>query len=185
MNKEFDEIYKKFAGKIYWYIFRLCKNETEAEDILQKTFLRAIEKSDTFDGRCGVFTWLCRIAHNIWLDECKKAENKNVSWDRIRSFVENADSKRGKVRDVVSGSGRESADLVQGFADKEVAMQLHRCVHRLSEPYKEVFLLRTFGELSFREIGELFDRTENWARVTYYRGKERLKRMYQEIDKQK
>ena len=55
-------------------------------------------------------------------------------------------------------------------------LEILKKLHSFQEPFREVMYLRLFGDLSFREIGEVLGRTENWARVTYYRGKEKLKK---------
>lgn len=157
VKKEFELVYKKYAKQIYGYILKLCKNPTEAEDILQITFLKAIEKSDSFDGNCEISTWLCRIAHNAWLDERKRRDNRNDSIDSIQS-----------VEPV-------QEDFTDGILDKQFARQILGVQNQLQEPYKEVFLLRVYGENSFREIGNVFGKSENWARVTYYRAKEQIR----------
>ncbi len=159
VRKEFEKVYKKYAKRIYFYILKLCKNPTEAEDILQITFLKAIEKSDTFDGSYEISTWLCRIAHNAWLDERKRRDNRNHSLDEISEDV------AGKV---------QQPDFTDQIHDIQIAKQLSSIHQQLKEPYKEVFSLRVYGEFSFREIGKAFGKSENWARVTYYRAKEKM-----------
>ena len=83
MQKELSEIYDRYAQNLYTYIYSLCKNQDMAEDIVKSTFLRAIEKADSFEGRSSVFTWLCSIAKNLWLDEIKRSEYKNISVETI------------------------------------------------------------------------------------------------------
>ncbi len=154
-RQEFEVMYQKYARQIYRYILKLCKNPVEAEDILQITFLKAIEKSDSFDEKCKLTTWLCRIAHNAWLDERKKRDNRNTSLYEAGPMV--------------------SDDFTERILDEAIAADLHKLLDQLREPYREVLLLRIYGELSYREIGDAFGKSENWARVTYYRGKEQMK----------
>lgn len=152
--KELDEIYEKYAGKIYLYILKLCGNESIAEEIMQNTFLKAIENADSFEGRCEVTTWLCRIAKNEYLNFIKRRDNNNLPLEDER----------------VDADG----DIMIHLENKEAAVSVHKALHALAEPYREVFTLRVMGELSFRQIGELFDKNENWARVTFFRGKAKL-----------
>ncbi|MBP3797892.1 MAG: RNA polymerase sigma factor [Ruminococcus sp.] len=152
--KELDEIYEKYAGKIYLYILKLCGNESIAEEIMQNTFLKAIENADSFEGRCEVTTWLCRIAKNEYLNFIKRRDNNNLTLEDER----------------VDADG----DIMIHLENKEAAVSVHKALHALAEPYREVFTLRVMGELSFRQIGEIFDKNENWARVTFFRGKAKL-----------
>ncbi|MGN1206489.1 MAG: RNA polymerase sigma factor [Eubacterium sp.] len=155
-EKAFDEIYRKYAKMIYAFVLQLCKDPVTADDIVQSTFLKAIEHADEFQGKCEVSTWLCRIARNLWLDMCKRAEQKNVPLEQIKE----------------QHSGEE---ILGKIVQKEETIWMRRQIHKLPDPYKEVVMLRTLGGLSFREIGEIFEKSENWGRVTYYRAKERLR----------
>ena len=163
MQAEFDEIYRLYAADVYRYLLRLSQNETLAEDLLQDTMLKAFTSIDRFRGNCAVKTWLCTIARNLWCDHCKKAENRNLP-------LESA----GEVPDAVS--------FEQQLADQSRALQIHTLLHRMKDPYKEVFSLRVFAELSFREIGRVFGKTENWARTTFYRAKQMLIGMLEQED---
>lgn len=162
-KKQFEEVYKKYGNKIYGYIMKLCRDSYLAEDILQITFLKAIEQSDVFDGRCEISTWLCRIAHNAWLDELKRKDNQNDSFDL-------------KKNDVM-----QEQDFEEEIADKDLAYLLSGIHESLHEPYREVFFLRIYREKSFAEIGKAFGMSENWARVTYYRAKEQIKDIWNEV----
>ena len=155
MNKEFREIYQKYSADLYAYILRLCRNEQLAKDILQDTMLKAMMSAESFNGGCSVKTWLYTIAKNLFYDHIKKAENKNSSLEAIPE-----------------PTAQESIE--ECFADKEMAVHIHHLLHKLEEPYREVFTLRVFAELSCSEIGEVFGRSGNWAGVTYYRAKKKL-----------
>lgn len=137
---------------VYRYVLTLCQNETEAQDITQETFLKAMKSSECFAGDSSLYTWLCAIAKNTWLDGCRKRKQE-VSDDQL---------------EVQAGA---SIPVEETVAERDEAMRLHRLLHQLKEPYKEVFSLRVFGQLSFSEIASLFDKSESWARVTYYRAK--------------
>lgn len=161
MNREFDEIYKTYAADVYRFILRLCENETLAEDILQDTMLKAITSIDSFKGGCSMKTWLCTIARNAYLNHVKRAENRNLPLDTARE-VPGAD------------------DPFSRMESTELSVQIHRVLHRLDEPYREVFTLRVFAELKFDDIGSIFGKSANWASVTYFRAKKKLIEMMKE-----
>lgn len=151
--KYYEEIYDKYGQMVYRYLYRLCQNKEIAEDLTQDTFIRAIEKSKNFQGQSSVSTWLCAIARNTYLDYLKKKENQNLSLE----FAE------GRTK-----------DFIDDILVKDDVKRVHKILHKMSEPYKEVFMLRVFGELSFKDIAGIFGKTEVWARVTYRRAREKL-----------
>jgi len=125
-----------------------------AEEMTQETFYRAFRKINSFRGECSLYGWLCQIAKNIYFNESKK-------------------NKRATV--VTSEHDTDcSDDITVQLMHKEQAMLLHQILHTLPDPYKEVFTLKIFGELKFREISALFGKSESWAKITYYRAKERI-----------
>ena len=144
LNAEYDSVYR--------YALALCRNEQQAEDVTQETFLRALKKLDSFDGRSGLYTWLCAIAKNIIVDRARKKKHE-VSLDDQQLPAD------------------DSVSVEQRAADRDSAMCIHRILHTLNDPYKEVFSLRVFGQLSFKDIADIFGKTESWARVTYHRAK--------------
>lgn len=150
----YEEIYEKYAHTVYEYLLRLCNNSTLAEDLLQTTFLKAIEHLDNYKGNSSITTWLCSIGKHEYLNHVKRKENQNVSHEVIQEYA--------------------GVSFEEKLLHQESKLQIHKILHNLKEPYKEVFSLRVFGELSFREIGELFDKTDLWARVTYRRAKEKI-----------
>ena len=149
---EFEKIYSEYFTDIYKYALSLCRNKAVAEDISQETFIKAIEKIKHFKGDCALVVWLCQIAKNTYFSYCKK--NKRIA----------------EQSDESSDDGFELQ-----LIDKDTAFEIHKVLHDLEEPYKEVFSLRVFGELSFAQIGELFMKTESWARVTFHRAKLKLR----------
>ena len=149
---DFEEAYRLYFADVYKYILAICRDEVTAEEVTQETFFKALTAIDSFRGDCQLRVWLCQIARNQYLTLCRERQK----------FADTAPEQ--------SDSGIEA-----GFADREDARRLHVLLHGLPEPYKEVFSLRTFGELPFSQIGELFGKTENWARVTYFRARQKLK----------
>lgn len=148
---DFGEIYDLYFKDVYKYAFALCRNESLAEEIAQETFFKALKKIDTFRGECKLYVWLCQIAKN--------------------TYFSYAAQERRPVQGLEGPTGESIEDAL---LEEESALEIHRLLHRLDEPYKEVFSLRVFGNLSFRQIGALFEKTESWARVTYYRAKIRI-----------
>lgn len=138
---------------VYRYALSLCRNEIEAQDITQETFLKAVKSAEKFEGNSSLYTWLCAIAKNIWLNHCKR-QGREIVPD-----------------DLTKVSKEEAVTIEQSVLEKDTAMQIHKILHNLHEPYKEVFSLRVFGQLSFAEIAVLFSKTESWARVTYHRAR--------------
>ncbi len=161
MEKEFDEIYRLYAADVYRFILKLSHNEAVSMDILQDTMLRAITSIDKFKGNCSMKTYLCTIARNEYLNYLKRADNRNLPLDEAR----NAEREESPVHRIL---------------DKMQAKEIHRILHQLDEPYKEIFTLRVFAELKFSEIGSLFGKSENWARVTFFRAKAKIIELMQE-----
>ena len=152
---DFQEVYKLYFRDVYRYALSLCRNESVAEEITQETFYKALEKLSSFDGKCKLSVWLCQIAKNTYISMCRKDKRLDPNADTALLPCD------GNIEDA--------------FSDRETAFAIHRVLHALDEPYKEVFSLRAFGELSFKQIAELFGRTETWARVTYHRARLKIK----------
>lgn len=158
----FEEMFSRYFGRVYKFALKLTRSTEQAEDITQQTFYRALEKIDSFEGRSDAGTWLCSIA-------------KNEYFDRIRKKKEQPFEPGSPV------FGGTVGDAAEAVLREQQRMQIHRHLHDLDEPYREVFMLRVFGELKYGQIAALFGRTESWARVTFYRAKlEIQKRMEEE-----
>lgn len=140
--QEFNEIYDKYAKMLYGYALHLCGDPVTADDIVQTAFLKAIEHVDSFEGKCGVSTWLCQIAKNIWYDMCRKSERNNAS-------IEHMLEQQGEA---VFYDSCKQPDLLLKLVQSEESACLYKKIHLLPEPYKEVFLLRVLGCLSFKDI---------------------------------
>ena len=153
-----DRIYRDYARMIYIYIFQMCHDADLAEDIVQTTFLKAIQHADSFTEESRISSWLCQIAKNTYYDYCKKKENTNISYETLEETDSRIKQKAG-------------SDIEGMLINREQAALLRKTIHELKEPFKEILMLRIYGECSYREIGELYGKSEGWARVNYYRGK--------------
>lgn len=150
-----DSVYREYAEIVYKFLLSLCHDEDTAEELLQETFYQAIRSSDKYDGTCKVTTWLCQIAKHLWYRELERRNRKGTA-----VLTEQFEAKE--------------PTLDEKLCRKEEKMELFQRVHVLDETAKEVVLLRVTGAFSFREIGEIFGKNENWARVTFYRAKQKL-----------
>ena len=153
-----EELYRTYFDIVYRYIRSVSQDGSLAEEVTQETFFKALKKADQFRGDCDVRVWLCQIAKNTLYDHLKKQKKQLLGDEKL----EKAESAGGEL-------------LEEKLAQRSQAMEIHKVLLRLSDPYKEVFSLRTFGELTFREIGMLFGKSENWARVTYYRARVKIR----------
>lgn len=151
---EFDEIYGQYHQYVYHYVLGMCGDIHLAEEITQEAFFKVLKKLNSFKGECKLSVWICQIAKNTYLDYVRK--KKTIPLDEINE-------------------GDSGERIEQRVEDKDTALVIHKVLHKLEEPYKEVFWMRTFGELSFAEIGKIHSKTENWARVIYHRAKLKIK----------
>lgn len=149
---EFEDIYERYFKDVYAFVYALSRNDKVAEEITQETFFKAFKGIESFNGQCKLQVWLCQIAKNTYFTYLEK-------------------QKRFSDQDVPEQEGVRIEELMM---DKENVFRIHQALHRMEEPYKEVFTLRIFGELSFRQISQLFGKTESWARVTFHRAKQKL-----------
>ena len=147
-----EDVYRKHRITIEKYLYRLCGNKALAEELTQETFYQALKSWDRFKGQSSVTTWLCSIA-------------KHLYWSALRK----------KALPVAQAKQEASQpDFVERLILHDRAMTAHQMLHTLKEPYREVFTLRTFCDMSHAEIGEVFGKSEAWARVTYYRARQML-----------
>lgn len=153
--EDMEQIYQEYAQTVHKFLLSQCHNEALAEELTQETFYQAVKSIDRFDGSCKISVWLCQIAKHLWFQHLQKTKRESPS--------ENTDNNQ-----TVS-----SAEEI--FFSREGHLDLLKQIHCLPDPAREVVYLRAFGGLSFREIGDVLGKTENWARVTFYRSKERLK----------
>ena len=149
-----EEIYKQYSQTVFKYIFCLTDNKELAEDITQETFVIAVQRIDSFKGNCKLSVWLCQIAKYLWYKELKK--DKHL---KLEDFTDIEDC----------------SNIEDSFLEKEDRLQFFKYLQNLDASTKDVMYLRLMGNLSFNEISEILGKTSNWARVTYYRGKQKLK----------
>lgn len=155
---DIDEIYDKYAEIVYKYIICLTKSKNQAEEIVQETFLVAIKDINKFRDECKISTWLCQISKYIWYKKYKKEnQNKNISLNTLENslFVE--------------------ASVEEILSDKEEQLQLFKNIQKLDEETRNVMYLRILGNFEYSEIAEIMNKTSNWARVIFFRGKQKLK----------
>lgn len=162
---DFEEIYRRYFREVFLYVRSLSAEEGVAEEITQETFFKALSAVDRYDGRKDIRAWLFTIARNTYYSHLRK--QKHLS-DEVPPEV--ADSQN---------------DFILQFVDEERALLIHRFLHEMKEPYKEVFNLRVFGELSFEKIGSIFGKSAGWARVTYYRARKQVAEYMEAMDDEK
>lgn len=155
-----ETIFEKHYSDVFRYLRGLTGSEDLAEELTQETFYKALRALKDFRGDCDVRVWLCQIAKNLYYEYLRK-QKKTVS-------LEQEGEEQKELPD-------DSESFVSLLLDREQAREIHRILHRIREPYKEVFTLRIFGELSFKEIAELFGKTEHWACVTYHRARSMIR----------
>ena len=148
---DYEKLYNSYYMQVYSYAVALTKNPEQAEEIAQHTFVKALSSKAGYKGKSSELTWLCSIAKNLYYDELRRNQ-------RISSLGENLHIS-------------SEVDIEQVVSDSDMAFRIHLVLHKLDEPYKEVFQLRVFGELSFSQIATIFGKTESWARVTYHRAR--------------
>lgn len=158
---DFEKVFQEYKGFIYKYLLKLCRDESLAEELTQETFFRAYMNMSTLRDESKISVWLCQIAKNTyfaWYNEQKKHVKLEESME-------------------IKGS----VDIEQQFVDKELSEKALACLHKLDEPYKEVFMLTVLGQVSLKDISRIFGKSESWARVTFYRAKQKLAERMNEI----
>ena len=153
-KKVFEKLYETCYMQVYSFAMTLTRSQCMAEEIAQETFYRAFTAKNKFRGESNPVTWLCAIARNLFLDEMRRQSKS--AWTEPDASMD-------------SGINIECET-----EDRDASYRIYRALRELEEPYRKVFEMRIFGELSFREIGGICEKTETWARVTYHRAKLKL-----------
>lgn len=153
-NISMDRVYQEYSNMIYKYLLSKTGSEDIAEELTQETFYQAVKSADKFDFSCKVSTWLCGIAKNKLYEYWRKHPDTDELDENTEALT----------------------TLEEQYISDESRLEILKAIHSIAEPAREVLYLRLFSELSFREIGEILDKTEQWARVTYYRGKLALRK---------
>ena len=151
-----EEIYKEYSTSVYKYLFCLTQNRETSEDLTQEPFAIAVKNINKFRGDCKLSVWLCQIAKHLWYKELKK-KNNNISLEDINENTLYDDN------------------LEENYLIKEDKIKIFKDMQKLDENSREVMYLRMVGNLSYEEIGEILGKTSNWARVTFYRAKQKIK----------
>lgn len=158
---DFDGIYREYFTDVYLYLRSLSADQTAAEELTQETFFKALRAIDRFDGRKDMRAWLFTIAKNAWISRCRrKTPREELPED---------------VPDPATG-------VEEKIMNEDTAMTIHRFLHSMAEPCKEVFTLRVFGELPFERIAAIFGKSPGWARVTFYRAKKQIMEYMEGLD---
>ena len=154
MNSETCErLYNAYYMRVFSYVMTLSGDRHSAEEITQEAFYRAFSKTASFRNESDEVTWLCAIAKNCFVDETRR---------------------RNKTAPIPEDLASDGKSIEQLVTDRDSSFRIHAALHTMDEPYREVFELRIFGELSFSQIGTICGKTENWARVTYHRARLKL-----------
>lgn len=150
---DIELIYRKYYKYVKSYACSLCLDESVAEDIAQETFYKAINSYDKFNHQCKIETWLCRIAHNIFVNTKRRKPTENI--DNILHLTADCNVEESIIK-------TDNIKIILKYATE------------LPSPYKEVFYMKTLGDFSYEVIADVFGKTESWARVTYHRAKQKI-----------
>lgn len=155
------DIYIEYAGVVKRFLISLSGNVDLAEDLTQETFYQAYKSIHRYNGKCKMSVWLCQIAKHIYFDYLKKEKHiQKIEIDKLDVFAE----------------GKKQESIEEAFLVKEKVQELLFAVQNAKKSYGQVFWLRAYEEMSFKEIGEILGKSENWIRVNYYRAKEWIRR---------
>ncbi|MFH5834982.1 RNA polymerase sigma factor [Proteiniclasticum sp. C24MP] len=157
--KDLEKLYRDYFETVYKYLFSITRSRDLSEELTQETFYQAMKTYDSFRGDAKVSVWLCQIAKHLWYKEYK------------RSGSHTSDS----LEDLSDLIPSEST-VEQKVVESDAKLKMYQKLQKLDEKTREVMYLRLTGELSFREIGEILEKNETWARVTFYRGKQKIMR---------
>lgn len=165
---EFEQIYRTYFKSVYRYIWKLSGDEHIAEEITSETFLKVMKSIGDFRGDCDMHVWICQIAKNTYYSYLKKGR-KTASVD---------ETELQRITD-------PDAFMEEQIVMQDETKQIREALHTIADPYKEVFMWRVFGELSFKEIGALYSKTDNWACVTYHRARKMIQDRLEEMNHEK
>ena len=165
---DFEEVYRKYFNDVYLYVRRLSGDEHIAEEITSDTFYKALYSINKFRGDCDIRVWLCQIAKNGYFAYIKKRKiTANLDDEEVLSLTDDA------------------VPVDDAIIQNDESLQIKKILHTISEPYREVFMWRVFAELSFKQIGQIFGKSDNWACVTYHRSKEMIQQRLEESTNEK
>lgn len=152
----FQKIYEEYAQPVYRFLLSLTGNEDFAEELLQETFYHALQYIDRFEGRCSLYTWLCQIGKNAWIRECRRNKRYcKTGWDDLTLPA------HGPTLDT------------QVIINDEYR-RARKAIQEMAEPYRDVFVMHALGGIKLKEIACIYGKSESWARVTYFRAKQKI-----------
>lgn len=157
-NTDIDSVYQEYASLVYRFLYSYTRDPDWSEDLMQETFLRAVNSISRYDGSCKLSTWLCQIAKHVLYQELRK--KKHLDTAELTEYLPDVSAPDGETN----------------ILEQENRIELYRAVHHLPETEREVVLYRITGDLSFREIGAIFGKSENWSRTVFYRAKQKIKK---------
>ena len=158
---DFEEIYRLYFKDVYLYIRRLSGDEDIAQEVTADTFYKALKSMDNFRGDCDVKVWLCQIAKNSYYTHLRKSKKLSSIEEGLYEL-------------------QDKGDFVDDLTKRDEAKLIQKILHRVDEPYKEVFMWRVYADMSFKEIGQIFSKSENWACVTYHRARKIIRERLEE-----
>lgn len=152
----FQKVYEEYAQPVYRFLLSLAGDIGIAEELLQETFYQALQHIDKFEGRCSLYTWLCQIGKNAWIKECCRNKHySNISLDDLTI-------PRG-------GPSLESQTIT-----KDEYQRARKAIQELEDPYRDVFIMHALGGIRLKEIALMYEKSESWARVTYFRARQQI-----------
>lgn len=160
---DFERVYTEYFKDVYLYLRSLSTNEDTAEELTQEVFSKALKSLNCFDGSKDIRAWLFTIAKNTYFTLCR----------RQKLFIS---------EELTEPIPDRRVQFTEHLEDEAQAFQIHQFLHNMKDPYKEVFSLRVFGELSFEKIAMLFGKSPGWARVTYHRARKQIIAYMEDID---
>ena len=162
-DQDMAAVYEEFAPAVYKYLFCLTRDRALSEELTQETFYQALKSVKKFRGECKMSVWLCQIAKRLWYKELKR--------------------RRTVVKVPLEEAKLISPQDVEGdFLRRADGAEFYRQLHLLDENTREVIYMRLTGELSFAQIGDIMGKSENWARVTFYRGRQKIAKEWKRND---
>lgn len=172
---DIESVYTQYFKDVFLYVRSLSADAGTAEEIAQETFMRALKSLDSFDGSRDIRAWLFTIAKNTYYTFCRR-EHIYADPELAEGYTESR---------LPENETDMRRDVIEQLADEERSFLIHRFLHDMKEPYKEVFSLRVFGELPYEKIGQLFGKSSGWARVSYYRAKQMIREYMEAMEHEK
>lgn len=156
------EIYEKYSKLVYNYLYKITNNKELSEDLMQETFYSAIKNINSFNNKCKISTWLCQIAKNKYMNEIRKqnvlVSMEEYSFDYFNIYINN-----------------ETNNIEQNLIKNEEKELLYKNLNKLDDTIKKLFFLKIKLNFTFKEIAIILGKTEEWARVNFYRTKIKIK----------